>query len=129
MNLLSSFKIIILFFFILISTCGHAKPKIKICLTGRVVENLKSYGKSFLNAAYLAKKENDSTNKIEIKSYFYNNRPLEPVHIYNQMVADSCSAIIGFEYLSDLLLATKVQKSEMIPIFTSYAWASVSRKR
>lgn len=38
------------------------------------------------------------------------------MHIYNQMVNDSCSAIIGFEYLSDLLLAVKEQKNDTIPI-------------
>ncbi|STY78927.1 periplasmic binding protein-like [Legionella wadsworthii] len=121
MNLLNSSKAIILLFSILISPVVHAQSKIKICLTGRIVENLKSYGQSFLNAAYLAKEENDLSNKVVIKSYFYNNRPLEPMHIYNQMVNDSCSAIIGFEYLSDLLLAVKEQKNDTIPIFTSYA--------
>ena len=98
-----------------------AQPQIKICLTGRVVENLKSYGQSFLNAAHLVREQNNLADKVEIKSYFYNNRPLEPIHIYNQMIHDGCAAIIGFEYLSDLLLATKEQKSDKIPIFTSYA--------
>jgi ABC-type branched-subunit amino acid transport system substrate-binding protein len=121
MNLLVRSKIIILLFSTLIPIISHSQSKIKICLTGRVVENLKSYGQSFLNAAYLAKEESDPANKIEIKSYFYNNRPLEPIHIYNQMINDACSAIIGFEYLSDLLLAVQEQKNDTIPIFTSYA--------
>lgn len=62
-----------------------------------------------------------SQYQIEIRSYFYNNRPLEPLSVYKKMVQDGCSAIIGFEYLSDLLLVIKEQKNERIPIFTSYA--------
>lgn len=81
------------------------------------MENLKSYGQSFLKAAQLATDE--YSNMVDIKSYFYNNRPSEPIHIYNQMIDEGCSAIIGFEYLSDLLLAVKAQKTETIPIFTS----------
>ena len=121
MNLLNRPKAFILLFSILLCSAVNAHSQIKICLTGRIVENLKSYGQSFLNAAYLAKDQSDPTNKIKIKSYFYNNRPLEPIHIYHQMVDDGCSAIIGFEYLSDLLLAVKEQKNDAIPIFTSYA--------
>jgi ABC-type branched-subunit amino acid transport system substrate-binding protein len=105
-----------------------AQPQIKICLTGRVVENLQSYGQSFLNAAYLSKEINDHANQVVIKNYFYNNRPLEPMHVYDKMVLDGCSAIIGFEYLSDLLLAIKEQKSEKIPIFTSYASSTSTDK-
>ena len=100
------------------SISAVAHPKIKICLTGRIVENLQSYGQSFLNAAYLSKEQNDASNQVEIKKYFYNNRPLEPINIYDKMVRDECSAIIGFEYLSDLLLAIKEQKNQQIPIFT-----------
>ena len=37
------------------------------------------------------------------------------------MLQDHCSAIIGFEYLSDLLLIEKIQLNKNIPIFTSYA--------
>ena len=44
MNSLSRSKVIILLFSILISTVAYAQAKIKICLTGRIVENLKSYG-------------------------------------------------------------------------------------
>ncbi len=121
MNLLNSPKIIIFLFSILVGSFVNGQTQIRICLTGRIVENLKSYGESFLKAAYLAKDQSILTNKVVIKSYFYNNRPLEPIHIYNQMVDDGCSAIIGFEYLSDLLLAIKEQRNDTIPIFTSYA--------
>lgn len=121
MNLLNRYKTILFLFSILLSSVLNAQSQIKICLTGRIVENLKSYGQSFLNAAYLAKAQSPLIRKVRIKSYFYNNRPLEPIHIYNQMVKDGCSAIIGFEYLSDLLLAIKEQKNDTIPIFTSYA--------
>lgn len=122
MNLSSILKIITaLILSLLVWADVIAQPQINICFTGRVVENLKSYGQSFLNAAYLARDQNNLTNKIEIKNYFYNNRPLEPIHVYNQMVHEGCAAIIGFEYLSDLLLAAKEQKNDEIPIFTSYA--------
>ena len=121
MNLLRTLKIITLAFSILVSTGALSHPQIKICLTGRVVENLQSYGQSFINAANLAEEHNDLTNKVTIKKYFFNNRPLEPIHIYSQMVRDGCAAIIGFEYLSDLLLAINEQKNDKIPIFTSYA--------
>lgn len=47
MNLLNSSKAIILLFSIIIPTIIQAQSKIKICLTGRIVENLKSYGQSF----------------------------------------------------------------------------------
>lgn len=121
MNLLNNSKSIILIYFLLTYPIANSQSQVKICLTGRVVENLNSYGQSFLNAAYLAKNQSNLSHKIEIKSYFYNNRPLEPIHIYNKMIKDGCSAIIGFEYLSDLLLAIKEQKNDTIPIFTSYA--------
>ena len=121
MNLSNILKIIPLIFVLLISPIVIAKNSIKICLTGRVVENLKSYGQSFQNAANLAINQSGLFNQVEIKSYFYNNRPLEPMHIYKRMVSEGCSAIIGFEYLSDLLLAIKEQKKDRIPIFTSYA--------
>lgn len=121
MILLNRPKAFILFFSIFLCSVANADSQIKICLTGRVVENLKSYGQSFINAAYLAKNQNDSINQVKLKIYFYNNRPLEPIQIYHKMVDDGCSAIIGFEYLSDLLLAIKEQKNDTIPIFTSYA--------
>ena len=37
------------------------------------------------------------------------------------MKGDNCAAIIGFEYLSDLMLVANVQKDAQTPIFTSYA--------
>jgi len=121
MNLLDILKFIIMIFSLVACPIAMAQTQIKICLTGRVVENLKSYGQSFQNAANLAIEQSGSSNQVEIKSYYYNNRPLEPMRIYKKMVSEGCSAIIGFEYLSDLLLAIKEQKNTKIPIFTSYA--------
>ena len=121
MNLSNILKIIVLIFFLSVCPAVMANNQIKICLTGRVVENLKSYGQSFENAANLALDQGEKFGKVEIKNYFYNNRPLEPMHAYKKMVSEGCSAIIGFEYLSDLLLAIKEQKNNNIPIFTSYA--------
>ena len=123
MNLSKILNLILLLCSVSVCTEGIAQPQIKICITGRVVENLKSYGQSFINAAYLARDENKLADKIEIKKYFYNNSPLEPIHAYKQMLNDGCAAIIGFEYLSDLLLVVTEQQnnSDNIPIFTSYA--------
>ncbi|MDI9819226.1 MULTISPECIES: ABC transporter substrate-binding protein [unclassified Legionella] len=93
-----------------------------ICLTGRIVESIGSYGQSFHRAAEMALEENNNLkNKIQLKYYFYDNKPLQPIHIYHKMLDDDCSAIIGFEYLSDLLLVIKEQRTTNIPIFTSYA--------
>lgn len=103
------------------ATLIMAQSPVKICLTGRAVENFKSYGQSFQNTAEFAVENNKISKKIELKSYFFNNRPLEPLRVYQKMIHDGCSAIIGFEYLSDLLLALKEQKNTEIPIFSSYA--------
>ncbi|MGQ3888243.1 ABC transporter substrate-binding protein [Legionella sp. CNM-1927-20] len=121
MNLFSLSKIILLFISLLNWATAIGASEVKICLTGRVVGNLTSYGQSFQNSVSLALEQSGSSNNIRIKNYFYDNKPLEPIKIYRQMKRDGCSAIIGFEYLSDLLLAIKVQKNEKIPIFTSYA--------
>jgi ABC-type branched-subunit amino acid transport system substrate-binding protein len=126
MNLLKKSRIA--FVFMTLATLSQAQPKIKVCLTGRIIENLNSYRQSFINAAQLSKSENDPFDKVEIKNYFYNNRPLEPMYIYDKMIADGCSAIIGFEYLSDLLLATKKQTNTYVPIFSSYASTKKSEK-
>ena len=58
---------------------------------------------------------------IQIKDFFYDDRPLSPLGAYHDMVAADCSAIIGFEYLSDLILVEHLQQDTNIPIFTSYA--------
>lgn len=92
-----------------------------ICLTGRIVEIIDSYGRSFHHAAEMALEENNLKNKIQLRYYFYDNKPLQPIYTYHKMIADGCSAIIGFEYLSDLLLVIKEQNIKNIPIFTSYS--------
>lgn len=92
-----------------------------ICLTGRIVENLPSYGQSFVDAAHLAVEQSQLKQPVTIKTFFYNDRPLAPLSVYQQMLKANCSAIIGFEYLSDLLLVAKMQSNKSLPIFTSYA--------
>lgn len=81
MNLLNRPKAFILLFSILLCSAVNAHSQIKICLTGRIVENLKSYGQSFLNAANLAKDQSDPTNKVKIKSYFYKPTPRANTYI------------------------------------------------
>lgn len=101
---------------------AFAKGPIAICLTGRIAINLPSYGESFVNAANLAVEQSDMKKTVIIKKYFYDDRPLSPISAYQKMVDDKCSAIIGFEYLSDLLLVVRIQNRDTnIPIFTSYA--------
>ncbi len=103
------------------STSSFAKAR-AICLTGRIVESIGSYGQSFHHAAEMALEENKSLQyKIQLKYYFYDHKPLQPIYAYHKMLDDGCSAIIGFEYLSDLLLVIKEQTTKNIPIFTSYA--------
>lgn len=103
---------------ILVSNVGFAGT---LCLAGRIVKSLPTYGESFSNAAYLARKQQGLADKIKIANYFYDNKPLEPARIYQKMREDGCNAIIGFEYLSDLLLVAKTQPDEKITIFSSYA--------
>ena len=125
MSLLNTAKITSLIASILI--CNQASA-ITLCLTGKIVKSLPTYGESFINAAYLAKEQNNSNHPVVIKTYYYDNKPLEPIRIYTQMKHDGCSAIIGFEYLSDLLLVIKTQKDTSIPIFTSYASTNQSEE-
>jgi len=128
MNLLYINKIIQIIFLSLISLNSLANNPIKICLAGRIVENLDSYGKSFRNAAQLAIDNSGFTKKIKIEYYFYDNSPLKPMYVHQKMINENCSAIIGFEYLSDLLLAIKEQKDTKVPIFTSYASKTIADK-
>lgn len=95
----------------------------KICLTGRVEKSLPTYGKSFLNGAKLALLDAKALQKASIESYLYNNKPMEPVRVYERMINEGCSAIIGYEYLSDLILVTKFQHTN-VPILTSYSTTS-----
>lgn len=98
-----------------------------VCLTGRIVKTLPSYGQSFINAARLAELNYPQQGQLRIKEFFYDNRPLSPVIAYQNMVNNKCDAIIGYEYLSDLLLVVKFQKNLNIPIFTSYSTTESSR--
>lgn len=120
MTLSKIVKLTFFLIFVLSTFPVTAQSHLKICLTSKVVKNLPSYGQSFLNGAYLARMQSEKGQDVEVKNYFYNNRALEPIYVYKKMVQDKCSAIIGFEYLSDLLLVIKNQKNEKIPIFTSY---------
>lgn len=93
----------------------------KICLTGRVEKNFPSYKQALINSVQLAVGESEIKNQIIIGSFFYDDRPLSSIEAYHNMLTENCSAIIGFEYLSDLLLVQKIQEDSNIPIFTSYA--------
>lgn len=99
----------------------NAFVPIPICMTGKIETTLPGYKLAFLNAIQLALSKSPADKLVQIKTYFYDSKPLSPVRIYNQMMRDHCAAIIGFEYLSDLLLIAKLQQDEKIPIFTSYA--------
>lgn len=105
---------------------ANAMTPINLCLTGKVEVILPIYKRAFLNAANLAISQNPIHNKLLLKTYFFDNKPLSAIRVYNEMIRDHCSAIIGFEYLSDLLLVAKQQTDDTIPIFTSYASSSNS---
>ena len=100
---------------------ANAISPITICMTGKIELMLPVYKTSFLNAVNLALSQNVMQDDLHIKTYFFDNKPLSPINSYNKMVQDHCSAIIGFEYLSDLLLVEKIQRDFKIPIFTSYS--------
>ena len=76
---------------------------------------------AFLNAVTLAIDQSKQKDRVRIQRYFFDNEPSSPIQAYNKMVQDRCSAIVGFEYLSDLLLIEKIQQDTKIPIFTSYS--------
>lgn len=113
-------KISISLFVICVSFSVYATKPINICLTGRIVENLPSYGQTFLNAVYMAKAKFKLRN-VFVKKFYYDDKPLSPMFAYRKMILSKCAAIIGFEYLTDLLLVSKIQTKKQIPIFTSYA--------
>jgi ABC-type branched-subunit amino acid transport system substrate-binding protein len=123
MNSLKHISLILIFTFM--SKSLNAAD-LKICLTGKIVTNLPSYKESFENSARLALIESKIHSGVKIETYYYNNKSLEPIQAYNRMIQANCSAIIGFEYLSDLMLIIKTQKTEKIPIFTSYASTIIS---
>lgn len=102
--------------------CNNARSEnmVTVCLTGKIEEALPSYKNDLLNSVNLAVSQNNFGKKIILKNYFYDSAPLSPLRAYDAMINDRCSAIIGFEYLSDLLLIIKAQKNTKIPIFTSY---------
>ena len=106
---------------ILIGVDANAFSPTVICMTGKLETTLPAYKSAFLNAVHLALSKSPISQQVQVKTYFFDSRPLSPIRAYNQMVRDHCAAIIGFEYLSDLLLITKLQQNETIPIFTSYA--------
>lgn len=119
MNFLKKLSLLLM---ILVSVNVFAERSVKLCLTGKIVADLPSYGVSFTNAALLAREDAHLNNKQAIiKTYFFDNRPLEPLEVYKRMRKAHCSAIIGFSYLSDLLLVAKYQHDDTIPIFSPYS--------
>lgn len=107
-------------YFLLSSFYANASS-ITICMTGKLEVALPEYKVGFLNAVDLALNQSMASQYVQIKTYFYDNKPLSSLRAYRHMMHDDCAAIIGFEYLSDLLLVNKFQKNYDIPIFTSYA--------
>ncbi len=114
-------NIILLLTSLIVSQTAYADSLTHICLTGKVETFLPNYKTAFLNAANLSLIENPEIHNVNIKTYFFDNKPLSAIRTYDQMMRDHCNAIIGFEYLSDLLLIAKKQRNNNIPIFTSYA--------
>jgi len=100
----------------------------KICLTGRIEENLPAYKETFTNAASLAINEMNYSSLVQMKLYLYGNEALSPLVEYQKMRSDHCSAIIGFEYLTDLLLAVQAQRDKTVPVFTSYSSTLASKE-
>jgi len=113
---------------LLVCMPADAKSPINLCLTGKVELILPEYKLAFLNAANLAITQSSEQKNIVLKTYFYDNKPLSAIRVYDAMLRDHCSAIVGFEYLSDLLLVISQQRDTNIPIFTSYASSSDSDK-
>lgn len=111
------FSILILYSYSIFAS----QPSIQICLTGKLAESLPVYKTFISNAANLAWEENGKNQNIHITYYFFDNKPLSAIHAYDQMISHHCSAIIGYEYLSDLLLVSRLNNKSKIPIFTSYA--------
>jgi hypothetical protein len=100
-------KSIFLSLALLISINANSTQLVNICLTGKIETMLPDYKVAVLNAAKLALSQNKENSPVTVKTYFYDSKPLSPVRAYNKMLLDHCSAIIGFEYLSDLLLISK----------------------
>jgi len=98
-----------------------ANNEINICLAGRVEKNFPSYKQALVNSVTLAVDNSKLKDQVHIHDFFYDDRPLSPIVAYKKMIDNGCSAIIGYEYLSDLLLIEKFQQDKKIPIFTSYA--------
>lgn len=114
-------KIFVIFF--LFVFCGDASAKqenYRICLTGRLEQSLPIYKSYMVNSTNLAVETNKFKPSVEVKTYFFDSKPLSAIIAYQQMINDNCNAIIGFEYLSDILLISK-QAGGKIPIFTTYA--------
>ena len=113
-------KIIYLVLFVIAPAC-KATPITNLCITGRVEKILPSYKNNFINAVNLSLQQHSVSKKVVVKDFFYDNTPLAALYAYDRMIENKCQAIIGFEYLSDLMLIEKFQKNYDIPILTSYA--------
>jgi ABC-type branched-subunit amino acid transport system substrate-binding protein len=125
MNIL---KLLGIIFALLVCMTANGMTPVNLCLTGKVELTLPVYKVAFLNAVNLALIQNPIHKNLRLKTYFFDHKPLSAIRVYNEMLHDHCSAIIGFEYLSDLLLVVNQQRDNTIPIFTSYASSSDSDK-
>ncbi len=100
---------------------GFAATKLIICLTGKVENEYSFYQSSLINGVKLAINDIKPRFSYVVKSYFFGNDPLSALSTYHSMIKDGCSAIIGFEYLSDLKLISKKDLNKKIPIISPYS--------
>lgn len=100
---------------------AYATQSTKVCLTGKLETTFPIYKTAILNAVDLALSQSSIIKIMSVETYFFDNKPLSAINAYNRMAKDHCDAIIGFEYLSDLLLIEKIQSDNKIPIFTSFS--------
>lgn len=120
-------SLVLLYALLFLSMNLHASNRTTICLTGRLESALPIYKPAFVNAAKLSISENNLTEEINLKVLIYDNKPLSAIRNYKKLMKYNCSAIIGYEYLADLLLISKNQHKK-IPIFATYASTSEYEK-
>lgn len=108
------------FFLLILSLKVSASDQFKICIAGHIYKEFKSYGDSLENAVKMAIDENHSD--VVYEKFYYDNSPLESIKIYNKMIIAKCRAIIGFPYLTDLLLLNNAVKIDpTVPILSPFA--------
>lgn len=69
-------------FILLIALNSNASGAINICLTGKVQLIFPAYKTAFMNAANLALNESSAKDKVKLRTYFFDNKPLSSVRAY-----------------------------------------------